>query len=454
MSDNVPHLTGGILFGLMLEARKTKIKVRSGCLEERTDALSETDIMKSLVDIFTGENQQMPYGSTFKKNVSDYKKCIISKTEYLPFDDSRFINLFRDSVEQNKKDTLESMSVFINEKFSEQKLKWLVSAVIETICNDETINDSENFKISPNELVSKQDLLRVEVIEIESFLLDVMRYIFVNKKDNIVGKPTFEAWYSQSAERAPWKFTNSELGKHMNDLEITRYNPSVEDIEEQEHIEDSDIEFEEEFHSNVERDDSITKQVLNLTNLLKKQDDLPSALPQQTLQQNADRIYNIEQTSNVNHIVNVTPIRKALSSNQYYNLFIIYGEKYEENSFILNNDRIFEYTNTAIGQKFNQFTLEDIDEIMSLPTLFLPEYSEANQEIKTGFFGKLVDIDKRAGNTKFDFHKECEIDLNLVELHQSELKIEDWELSRTHWAIKRANLKNILEGFSNGNETE
>lgn len=181
---------------------------------------------------------------------------------------------------------------------------------------------------------------------------------------------------------------------------------------------------------------------------------MPSEFHQQPLQQNADRIYNIEQANNVNHIVNVTPVRVSLSSNEYYNLFIIYGEKYEENSFSLNNDRIFGYTNTAIRKRFDQFTLEDIDEIMNLPALFLPEYSDANQDIKIGFFGKLEDIDKRARDIQFVFRKECEIDLNQVELHQSELKIEDWELSRTHWAIKRANLKNILEDFGNGNETE
>ena len=191
-----------------------------------------------------------------------------------------------------------------------------------------------------------------------------------------------------------------------------------------------------------------------MTNLLKRQDNLPSEFHQQPLQQNADRIYNIEQANNVNHIVNVTPVRVSLSSDEYYNLFIIYGEKYEENSFSLNNDRIFGYTNTAIRQRFDQFTLENIDEIMNLPALFLPEYSDANQDIKIGFFGKLEDIDKRARDIQFVFRKDCEIDLNQVELHQSELKIEDWELSRTHWAIKRANLKNILEGFGNGNETE
>ena len=182
-----------------------------------------------------------------------------------------------------------------------------------------------------------------------------------------------------------------------------------------------------------------------MRDLSDRQENLPSGFPTQTLQQNAERIYNIEQANNVNNIVNYVPARKKLSPNEYYNLFIIYGEQYEGDSFTIENGRIFECTNTAIKQKFSQFTLENIDEIMSLPTLFLPEYSEVNQEIKTGFLGQLVDIDKRTGNTKFYFHKECEIDLNLVGLHQSELKIEDWELSRTHWAIKRANLEDILE---------
>lgn len=41
--------------------------------------------------------------------------------------------------------------------------------------------------------------------------------------------------------------------------------------------------------------------------------------------------------------------------------------------------------------------------------------------------------------------KEYEIDINLIELHQSELKTADWELTKTHSMIKRTNLKGILE---------
>ncbi|WP_251424447.1 hypothetical protein [Veillonella agrestimuris] len=290
MSDTIPRLTGGILFGLILEARKRKEKVRSGYLGESTDGLSETDIMKSLIDIFTGETQQQPYENSFKKNVSDYKKCVISSATYIPFDNQVNINSFKDSIEQNKKDTIESMSMFISEKLSEQKLKWLVSAIIETICNDETIDNSENFKVSFNESKSKQELLEVEVIEIESFLLDVMRYIFVNKLDNTLGKLTFESWYSQSGERAPWKFTNGELGQYMNGLELTRYilgnfGAQTDSIVEQKYSEELDIEVEEKHKGNIRSDESVKQQVLNNSKVIN---------------QYAHKIYNIEHVENLN----------------------------------------------------------------------------------------------------------------------------------------------------------
>ena len=124
--------------------------------------------------------------------MSDYKKCVVSVTTYLTFDDQTFIDSFKTSIKQNKKDTLDSMSVFISSKFSEHKLKWLVSAIIETIRDDETIEASEHFKISINNTVSKEELLSITTVEIELFLLDVMRYIFVNKIDNTLSKATFE----------------------------------------------------------------------------------------------------------------------------------------------------------------------------------------------------------------------------------------------------------------------
>ena len=44
MSSNVPRLTGGILFGLILEARNTRRRVR-GVVTDKGDGLNEDDIM-------------------------------------------------------------------------------------------------------------------------------------------------------------------------------------------------------------------------------------------------------------------------------------------------------------------------------------------------------------------------------------------------------------------------
>lgn len=291
MSDNIPRLTGGILFGLILEARETRSRVRNTTID-RADGLADVDIMQSFLEIFMGESQERPQGKSFNKNVSDYKKCLVSDTAYLPFDDQTFINSFDVSVQQNKKDTLESMSVFISEKLSARKLEWLVQAVIETICADETIDKSERFTVSKHNTISKSDLSHITEVEIELFLLDVMWYIFVNKIDNTLGKSTFEAWYSQSGRNMPWKLHNKELGKSLPSIEITRYNPGVEELEEQtdgiveqEHVEESDAENEEEYNFNTEGKESIKQQVLNNPKIIN---------------QHADNIYNIEHVENLN----------------------------------------------------------------------------------------------------------------------------------------------------------
>lgn len=296
MSDKTSHLTGGILFGLIIEARKARKRVRSAKLNyvetDKSDGLNEDDMMLSFIEIFTGESLLKPKGTSFKKNVSDYKKCVTSATSYLTFDDQTFIDSFETSVNQNKKDTLESVSAFISNKFSEPKLKWFASAIIETICNDETIDISERFKVSTNNTVSKSELLSITTVEIEPFLLDVMRYIFVNKIDNTLGKATFEEWYSQNGANTPWEFINKELGKSLPSIEITRYNSGVEELEEQtdgiveqEHIEESDTENEEEYNFNTEGKESIKQQVVN---------------NQKIINQHADKIYNIEHVENLN----------------------------------------------------------------------------------------------------------------------------------------------------------
>ena len=68
-------------------------------------------------------------------------------------------------------------------------------------------------------------------------------------------------------------------------MSITRYNPSVEEFEEQEHVEESDTENEEEYNFNTESDNTITKQVFNNPKIIN---------------QHANNIYNIGHVENLN----------------------------------------------------------------------------------------------------------------------------------------------------------
>ncbi|WJQ85224.1 hypothetical protein QSV38_07780 [Streptococcus parasuis] len=291
MSDNIPRLTGGILFGLILEAKKSRTRVRSTYMD-KNDGLTEYEIMKSFISVFYENNEYRPRKSTLTKNTSDYKKCDISVGSSLPFNNQSDIDKFNTAVELNEKDTLERMSRFVKEKLSEDKLNWLISAILETIYHDSSIENSKQFKVSSKGQVLKENIPTLTTVEVELFLLDVMRYIFVNKIDNTLGKATFEEWYSQNGANTPWEFINKELGKSLPSIEITRYNSGVEELEEQtdgiveqEHIEESDTENEEEYNFNTEGKESIKQQVVN---------------NQKIINQHADKIYNIEHVENLN----------------------------------------------------------------------------------------------------------------------------------------------------------
>lgn len=190
-----------------------------------------------------------------------------------------------------------------------------------------------------------------------------------------------------------------------------------------------------------------------MTKLPSKQQTALPELPIGILEQRADSIYNIEQANTVNQIVNNVPVRKALPSDQFFNLFVKNEETYEGNSFDMDSDRIFEYTVDYIRGRFSNFTMEDIEEIMSLPAVFLPEINNQS-DIPEGYLGRLVEVSVSREQSKFYFKKERTISVQFVEENREELMIDDWELSRTHWAIKRGDLKEVIDRISRDEYSE
>ena len=204
----VPYLCGGILFSLILQARKTRTKARDK-FNGGSDGLKDTDVMMGLVKVVTGDSFESAQGGTFGKCTTQFKTCQDYGTTYIPFTDPSVISSYNFSVKQKDPDLLNRMSEFINRFINEVRSEWLVKSLIEVIQDDVEIDKDTSFDISLEETVTKDNLNNITEVELPVFLLSVLHFIITERHDNSKGRNTFEEWHTQSGKKSPWKFISS-----------------------------------------------------------------------------------------------------------------------------------------------------------------------------------------------------------------------------------------------------
>ena len=209
----VPYLCGGILFSLILQARKARTKARDK-FNSGSDGLNDTDVMMGLVEVVTGDSFASSQGKTFAKCTTQFKTCQDYGTTYIPFTDASVISSFHSSLKQKDSDLLNRMSEFISKYINEMRSEWLVKALFEVIQNDEEITQDTAFFISLEKTVVKDELENVTEIELPIFLLSVLGFIITERSDNTKGRPTFEAWHTQSGPKSPWKY-KADIGSSI-----------------------------------------------------------------------------------------------------------------------------------------------------------------------------------------------------------------------------------------------
>lgn len=209
----VPYLCGGILFSLILQARKTRTKARDK-YHGGSDGLKDTDVMMGLVEVVTGDSFVSSQGKTFGKCTTQFKTCQDYGTTYIPFTDSSVISSFTSSVKQKDPDLLKRMSEFINKYINEVRSEWLVKALFEVIQNDNEIDPDTSFAVTSKKETAKKDVDNIHEVELPIFLLSVLSFILNERKDNSKGRLTFESWHTQSGPKAPWKY-NADVGNSI-----------------------------------------------------------------------------------------------------------------------------------------------------------------------------------------------------------------------------------------------
>ena len=128
-----------------------------------------------------------------------------------------------------------------------------------------------------------------------------------------------------------------------------------------------------------------------------------------------------------------------------YNLLVSGNdESWEGEDFILEINRcVREYTDKEITEKYGEFTPEQVEEIRRFPCIFAYE----TQFKKNPKFGIIREIIKRHGKVKIEYEI---VDLEKFISHDEmlemsfDLDISDWEMNRTHWAIKNISLPREL----------
>lgn len=212
----IPHLCGGIFFGLLCEAKKTRRKAKNK-LNGGSDGLTIPGIYAGLINVITGEDLSSCAGLTLKRCATNYRKCESSTGAYVPFTNSANQSAFAAQYKSKNPDLLNRMSRFIDTYLNEAKCEWLVRAIIEIL---QTERPNTVVALNDAEYITVAKLDNSKTISFLPFLLSVLYYVVTECPDCESGKPTFEAWYSQKSPRGEWKF-NSNVGNGLSPMNVS-----------------------------------------------------------------------------------------------------------------------------------------------------------------------------------------------------------------------------------------
>ncbi|MCT7610016.1 FRG domain-containing protein [Aliarcobacter butzleri] len=130
-----------------------------------------------------------------------------------------------------------------------------------------------------------------------------------------------------------------------------------------------------------------------------------------------------------------------------YNLLVTgQSEAWKSSEYLYPRSRFLEYTEEKISKRFKNLTNDDIENLKSFPCLFMYENRGENTNVYIGF---IKEIRVRDSGSKllieFEINFDIDIKFSSIEHLFDLLDIREWEIYRTHWAVKNDNLLKRFE---------
>ena len=228
--NSIPHLCGGTLFALLLQAKRTSNKkAKEKLMVGGTDKLADEDLLAGLIKLMTGE-EDISRGGTLKKCATLYKTCQKCSSGYIPFTDRTAVSAFDKLVKDENPEVYTRMMDFVDTYLAPGKLNWLVQALIETITDDNSIPDDASFYIDYSKTEARRSIKNIRSVTLQPFLVSVLDYVVLNAPDSESGRPTFESWFKQEKKQTEWKYCG-HVGDKIGEIEVNLadYEPDSDD---------------------------------------------------------------------------------------------------------------------------------------------------------------------------------------------------------------------------------
>lgn len=195
--NEYPRLCGGTFFTLVLQALQQRMNAREH-YDGDSDGLSDPEVLVGLIRVINPTYTD-PGKEKLKTIVNNYKRCETSTSTYFPFGDDQVISAFDKTIRNNYQTALNGMIDFVNNFLdvsgTVHKDINLVRALVDLVQQDQTIQAGDEFFIGRNgEKKKKAALGDLKEVCLPSFLLGVWHYIVVNRKNNSIGKKTYNVW--------------------------------------------------------------------------------------------------------------------------------------------------------------------------------------------------------------------------------------------------------------------
>lgn len=377
--------------------------------------------MRFLTAMYTGESQEKELaGDTWKKDTSNYKRCLISNNSNLPFQRQTDIYSFDDRVKLHYESVLSDMEKFVSTFLENQKnvkMQWLCAALLELIDEDATVKGAK-FLLGHNQEKFCIEYFEKHGVYLPAFLLAVFHFIIMERTDNRIGRHTYKSWFEDPGSNAQ-KYFVSDIGR--------KWENSIRLISKDAFLSSSD--------------------------LLRDSSRLYFPISAEETKKSGGHGAFLNQDVNTNQ-TNLKPSEDAKAlSQKYYSLFVTECIDEDKHWFVIQLDKaLTEYTSSRVAKLFDLEDENGINNIRTVPSLIIRKgmpYKGRTNINQRAIFGYIVSLRIDFNELIFEYREMNRVPLQSIVGIANQIGLEAsrkaGELNKCHWAVKEADLIRILD---------